>query len=48
MIKRWAGEVALLVKCLIYKHEDLSSDSQHPYKKSGVVGLLVMLVLGEG
>lgn len=47
-VKEMGGEVALLVKCLVRKHEDLSSDSQNPYKKSGVVGLLVMLALGEG
>lgn len=33
-----AREMALLANCLLYKHEDLSSDSQNPNKKPRTEG----------
>lgn len=42
--KEMGREVALLVKCLVRKHEDLSTQC----KKSGVVDMLVVVVLGRG
>lgn len=34
-----AGEVARLVRCSSHKHEDLSSNPQHPSEKAGTVAL---------
>lgn len=40
--------MAHLVECLLYKHEDLSSNLQTPGKKLGsVADLLILVLLGR-
>lgn len=50
-IKTWeteAGEIAQLVKCLLQKREDMSSDPQHPHKKDGAAAPITNLYPNTG
>lgn len=40
--------MASWVKCLLYKHEDVSLDPQHPHKKTGVVVCASIPSAGRG